>query len=213
MVHVAQDEQTEQAGKTALYNQFLQQQSYPFQVAQFLANIAEGTGSLSGSTTTTTQPGGFFSDERLKENIEEVGRTHDGQPIYKYNYKHGDKRTQIGLLAQDVEKHHPEAVGLAGGYKTVDYDKATQDSSMGGSVNPSDVRMGFADGGYPDFAALLAQQAGMYEKAPWASAMGAGLAGAANPRGGMGMSRRPAFRLANFRLLANCRSRLPLLST
>ena len=37
-----------QAGKTALYNQFLQQQSYPFQTAQYLANIAEGTGALVG---------------------------------------------------------------------------------------------------------------------------------------------------------------------
>jgi hypothetical protein len=31
-------------------------------VAQFLANIAMGTGALSGSTTTTTQPRGFFSN-------------------------------------------------------------------------------------------------------------------------------------------------------
>jgi len=57
-------QQTQQAQDTAQYQQFLQQQSYPFQTAQFLANIAEGTGALSGSTTTTTQPGGFFSDER-----------------------------------------------------------------------------------------------------------------------------------------------------
>jgi hypothetical protein len=49
-------QQTQQAGLTALYNQFLQQQSYPFQTAQFLANIAEGTGSLSGSTTTSQYP-------------------------------------------------------------------------------------------------------------------------------------------------------------
>lgn len=123
-------QQTEQAGKQAMYNQFMQEQGYPFQVAQFLANIATGTGALSGnttagtSTTTTQGGGGFFSDERLKENIKKVGETNDGQPIYRYNYK-GDPRTQIGLLAQDVEKEHPEAVGLAGGYKTVDYKKAT----------------------------------------------------------------------------------------
>lgn len=119
------EQQTQQAGLTALYNQFLQQQSYPFQVSQFLANIAEGTGALSGSTTTTSQPGGFFSDERLKDDIEKVGKTFDGQPIYSYRYK-GDPRKQIGLIAQDVEKSHPEAVGLAGGYRTVDYGKATK---------------------------------------------------------------------------------------
>ena len=47
-------QQTEQAGKTALYNQFQQQQGFPYQQAQFLANIALGTGAQSGSTTTTT---------------------------------------------------------------------------------------------------------------------------------------------------------------
>ena len=121
-------QQTQQAGLQALYNQFQQQQSYPFQVAQFLANIAEGTGSLSGNTTTSTTTGGggfFSSDKRLKENVQKVGKTNDGQPIYRFNYK-GDPRTQIGLMAQDVEKSHPDAVGLAGGYKTVDYKKATQ---------------------------------------------------------------------------------------
>ena len=50
-------QQTDQAGKTALYNQFLQQQGYPFQLAQFQAGIAEGTGALSGSTTNTTRTG------------------------------------------------------------------------------------------------------------------------------------------------------------
>ena len=120
-------QQTQQAGLQALYNQFQQQQAYPFQVAQFLANIAEGTGAVSGNTTTstTTGGGGFFSDKRLKENVQKVGKTNDGQPIYRFNYK-GDPRTQIGLMAQDVEKSHPDAVGLAGGYKTVDYKKATQ---------------------------------------------------------------------------------------
>jgi hypothetical protein len=123
-------QQTQQAGLQALYNQFQQQQGYPFQIAQFLANIAEGTGALSGnqSTSTTTGGGGFFSsDKRLKENIEKVGKTNDNQPIYRFNYK-GDPRTQIGLMAQDVEKSHPEAVGLAGGYKTVNYKKATEDA-------------------------------------------------------------------------------------
>lgn len=162
-------QQTGQAGLTALYNQFLQQQSYPFQVDQFLANIAMGTGALSGSTTTTNQPGGLFSDRRLKENAQVIGKTFDGQPIYKFNYK-GDDTTQIGLMAQNVEKRHPEAVGLAGGYKTVNYDKATRDAaerghfasggyaSMGGGVMPSHAGEGFADGGYTGFDPMLMQQ-------------------------------------------------------
>lgn len=123
------EQQTAQADLTARYNQYLQQQGYPFQVAQFLANIAEGTGALSGSTTTTTGGGGFFSDRRLKTDIKDIGRTHDGQKIYSYKYSNdNDGRTQIGLMAQEVEHKHPEAVGVMGGYRTVDYKKATQDA-------------------------------------------------------------------------------------
>jgi len=135
-------QQTQQAQDTAQYQQFLQERGYPFQVAQFLANIAMGTGALSGSTTSGTQtaPGGFFSDKRLKNDVKEIGETHDGQPIYSYKYN-GDDRTQIGLMAQDVEKKHPDAVGLMGGYKTVDYKKATEGAErthkdMGGGLMP-----------------------------------------------------------------------------
>ena len=162
------EQQTQQAGLSALYNQFQQQQSYPFQVAQFLANIAMGTGALSGSTTTTNQAMGGFSDKRLKENIKPIGKTFDGQNIYSYNFK-GEPTTEIGLLAQEVEKHHPEAVGLAGGYKTVRYDKATEDASdrghfasggaaMGGGVMPYHAGEGFYDGGFVGFDPGLMQQ-------------------------------------------------------
>ena len=182
-------QQTQQAGQTALYNQFLQQQGYPFQTTQFLANIAEGTGALSGSTTTTNQPMPFFSDERLKEAVEPIGKTFDGQKIVKFRYKN-EPGTRIGLIAQDVEKHHPDAVGLAGGYKTVDYDAATKEAahrghyargglapeSEGGAVLPFPMRRGFAEGGNPaqlsgnpaqlinntDLAAILQAQFGMY---------------------------------------------------
>jgi len=168
------EQQTQQAQNQALYNQFLQQQGYPFQVAQFLANIAMGTGALSGSTTTTTQPSSFFSDERLKHDIEPIGKTFDGQDIVRFKYK-GEPGTRIGLVAQDVEKKHPEAVGLAGGYKTVDYDAATDEAaarapkayggglnpwdgnSMGGSVFREDAGQGFAAGGAPGGDDVLAQ--------------------------------------------------------
>jgi hypothetical protein len=167
-------QQTQQALNTANYNQFLQQQGYPFQVAQFLANIAMGTGALSGSTTnaTTTSPQSFFSDRRLKDDIEKIGKTFDGQDIVRYKYK-GEPGTRIGLIAQDVEKHHPDAVGLAGGYRTVDYDKATDDaaerghfaggglaggySSEGGAVLPEMSGMGFAQGGAPDINSMMSE--------------------------------------------------------
>ena len=49
-------QQTSQAQDTAAYNQFLQQQAYPFQTTQWLANISEGIGSNSGGTSTTSSP-------------------------------------------------------------------------------------------------------------------------------------------------------------
>ena len=166
-------QQTTQAGKSAMYNQFQQQQAYPFQVAQFLANIAEGTGALSGSTTTQTSPQSFFSDVRLKEDIKQVGTAHNGLPIYTFKYK-GDntEQTHIGYMAQDVEKVHPEAVGESHGFKTVDYDKASEPThkyaggvvgnSEGGAVMPQHMGQGFAVGGDvvspTDLSTLIAQQ-------------------------------------------------------
>jgi hypothetical protein len=65
-----------------------------------------------------------LSDRRLKENIERIGKTIDGQNIYSYRYK-GDSRPQLGLIAQEVELKRPSAiVKLPGGIKAVDYRKA-----------------------------------------------------------------------------------------
>jgi len=169
-------QQTTQAGLSALYNQFQQQQAYPFQVSQFLANIAEGTGALSGSTTTTTAPQSFFSDARLKEDIKQVGTAKNGLPIYNFKYK-GDptEQTHIGYMAQDVEKVHPEAVGESHGYKTVDYDKASEPvhrasggaaNSEGGVVAPQHAAEGYFNGGDVvspyDLSAILAAQKESY---------------------------------------------------
>jgi len=183
-------QQTQQAQDTAEYNQFLQQQSYPFQIAQFEANIAEGTGALSGSTTTTQQPGGFFSDKRLKHDIKKIGETFDAQDIYSYKM-HGDPRTHIGLIAQKVEKKHPDAVGLAAGYKTVDYGRATEEAAnrghfYAGGVVP--IRRAYAGGGPSivgpaDYSAILAAQQQMY--APRSEGAGVyGGAGGSIPGGG-----------------------------
>lgn len=128
--------------------------AYPFQIQQWLAGIQSGIGSLAGGTSSGTQttPGpnpwsqalgaglsaaALFSDARLKDDIEEIGKTHDGQPIYRYRMA-GRPETQIGLMAQDVERRHPEAVGSSQGFKTVDYKAATD-----GSV----INRGYADGG------------------------------------------------------------------
>lgn len=68
----------------------------------------------------------LFSDERLKTEIVRVGELDNGLPVYKYRYITGGP-TQIGLMAQDVELLHPEAVGLhSNGFKMVDYAAATE---------------------------------------------------------------------------------------
>ncbi len=105
-------------------------------------------GTSTGTSTSVASPSPFsvgmgglgtaltlFSDERLKENIKPIGQTYDGQLIYKYNMR-GSPRTEIGLMAQDVEEHTPEAVGEVGGLKTVNYDRATKgaEKNHGGGI-------------------------------------------------------------------------------
>lgn len=64
---------------------------------------------------------GLFSDKRLKENIEMVGITYSGIPIYVYNYIGSDVK-HMGVMAQEVEETIPEAVLThESGYKMVDY--------------------------------------------------------------------------------------------
>ena len=66
------------------------------------------------------------SDKRLKTNIKPVGKLNDGQTVYSYRFR-GEPRTEIGLLAQEVEKRRPDAVATnPSGYKMVDYARATR---------------------------------------------------------------------------------------
>jgi len=178
-------QQTQQAGLQALYNQFLQQQAYPFQTAQFLANVAGGLGPLYGGQTFNAQAQPFFSDPRLKDGVREradggglgyegpepIGQTYDGQDIWRYS-KFG--QPEIGLMAPQVAERRPDAVGEYGGYQTVDLPAATDDAAalgrarMGGAVNaPGDyARGGYAGGGAAlttgDIASILAAHEAMY---------------------------------------------------
>lgn len=76
---------------------------------------------LAGSLGSAAIP--FLSDRRLKTDIERVGTLDNGLPVFCYRYKAGGP-FHIGVMAQDVEKVHPEAVVDVGGYKAVDYRKA-----------------------------------------------------------------------------------------
>lgn len=50
-------QQSDQAGLNAQYQQFQQQQAFPYQQTQWLSGLATGLGSNSGGTSSTTQPG------------------------------------------------------------------------------------------------------------------------------------------------------------
>lgn len=63
-----------------------------------------------------------FSDRRLKTNIRPIGKADNGLIIYSFKYKWGGP-TQLGYMAQEVQKINPEAVGERDGFLTVDYSK------------------------------------------------------------------------------------------
>lgn len=62
-----------------------------------------------------------FSDRRLKRDIERIGTHASGVPLYSFKYLH-DNTPRVGVMADEVEKVMPEAVGELGGFKTVNYE-------------------------------------------------------------------------------------------
>ena len=79
----------------------------------YASGIFQGIGSAVGGMAA-------MSDIRTKENIRKVGSTDGGLPVYIYNYI-GSDLTQMGVMAQDVEKVNPDAVTESNGIKAVYY--------------------------------------------------------------------------------------------
>lgn len=108
-----------------------------------LGGVSSGVGAL-GATGAFGSAGWLapligLSDRRVKENIQHIGATHNGQKLYMFNFK-GDPQKHIGLIAQEVEKKKPEAVHEdAQGLKHVDYGKALERARGGVAA--------FAEGG------------------------------------------------------------------
>ena len=97
------------------YNMLQQQLKGQLQAAQWQA-----AGSAIGGIASA------FSDIDLKTNIKFENKLINNLPIYSFEYKnskYGVGRFE-GVMAQDVEKTYPEAVGISPeGYKMVDYSK------------------------------------------------------------------------------------------
>lgn len=96
--------------------------------AQKTAQSNAGLGGLFGLGSAAlggwAKSGFAFSDERLKEDIEQVGETPiEGVNVYEFKYK-GSPLVQLGAMAQEVEKKVPDAVAThSSGYKMVNYSK------------------------------------------------------------------------------------------
>ena len=119
------------------------------QLAQILANLASGqgtnlsnlqsqigaaqaggiTGSAQGAQSGIGTVAGLiaaFSDIRLKDNVQKVADV-DGIGLYSWTWKDkapvaniaGEK--SFGVIAQEIEKTHPQYIGERDGYMTVDY--------------------------------------------------------------------------------------------
>jgi hypothetical protein len=89
--------------------------------------IGQGVGQMLGGPIGSSIGkgiGSMFSDRRLKQNIESDGTTHNGFPVYEFEYKFEPGVRYRGVMAQDVQKTKPSAViTIEGGYLAVDYSK------------------------------------------------------------------------------------------
>ena len=94
--------------------------SNPTELLQ-VGNPGDGTVAIANAWTT-------FSDSRLKKNIVPIDRALEKiqhlQGVY-YNWKYGQNRREIGLIAQQVQKIVPEVVYQRKEFMSIDYSKLT----------------------------------------------------------------------------------------
>jgi len=112
-------------------DRLLQQANLGFQAGGLLAGAGnkstqessskkkDGLGGLMGSAMSAFA----MSDRRLKKNIFKVGELPSGLNLYQYRYL-DDSGPFIGVMADEVEKIMPEALGpTIYGFKSVNYDR------------------------------------------------------------------------------------------
>lgn len=63
----------------------------------------------------------MFSDRRLKTDIQKIDQLPSGLNVYRFKYIWDEDVYHVGVMADEVEKIFPEAVGEMYGFKTVDY--------------------------------------------------------------------------------------------
>jgi hypothetical protein len=138
------EQDTNQAGMDAAYQEFLRMQDAPMDRYRDLMGILSGTprntttNTTGSGTSTQKQQGSIwdtligagqiaasFSDRRLKRGVSFIRRLANGLGVYRYRYvwdAPGVKR--LGVMAQEVAVRRPDALGpRVHGYLTVNYAK------------------------------------------------------------------------------------------
>lgn len=110
-------------GSNNAYDNAYEAKQYGHQAKTNAMSNLLGTGATLGAAAL------LASDKRLKENLKPVGKLDNGLKVYVGNYKEEtglDTTPQLFLLAQEVEKKNPDAVGEKGGFLAVNYKKAVE---------------------------------------------------------------------------------------
>lgn len=121
-VQMPQFSATPQTGLAGTDIAGITQQGYQNQMAAYNQGQQQ-MGGLFGTLGTlgaAAMPFLFPSDERLKEDIHDTGQKVDGVPVKTWKWKGSDEKG-VGVIAQELEKRHPELVDNSLPYKRVDY--------------------------------------------------------------------------------------------
>jgi len=109
-------------GSNNAYDNSYEAKQYQYNTrANAMNNLVNAGASLAGLFA--------MSDRKLKENLHKVGALANGLNVYIGNYKKEtglDTTPQLFLIAQEVQKKHPEAVKRQFGALAVDYKKAVK---------------------------------------------------------------------------------------
>ena len=149
-----QQQQTQQNADTAAYNQYVQQQQYPFATAQYLSNIVGQQAAGAGGTTTQTQSGNLFSD--ILGGVATIA----GTPSGGGGTVGGDVLGFLGLKDGGAVRHRamggPNVMNMADAIRALPpHVLAALHARMGGNPmlqQAAPMQMparGFADGGMP----------------------------------------------------------------
>lgn len=106
-----------------LINENYDQQLAAYQYEQ--SQMSSILGGLLGMGSSLLGNPALFSDRSLKTDIKVIGKADNGLNIYQYRYKWGGP-VQIGVMADEVEEIHPEAVQEHNGVKLVNYELALE---------------------------------------------------------------------------------------